>query len=207
MAAFLFKVKENIVIPNAETLLISPYKEIWRRDKTAKKVVAIQEFAYIEFMASQKSSNPFKDYPEIKTVVKIVDGEKVEIEITEKHNKIVERVIKDKNWKPDKLVLEGIEELKVFQTEASLTYTYYMSAKSAANNMSEFFESVDLSARSQNGSLILKPKDLTNALIDSNKVLATLKDLEKKVVEELFDTVRTQADKKVSYFAKISSLK
>ena len=35
--AYLFEVQEKTVIPNTETLLLSPFKEIWERDKSKKK--------------------------------------------------------------------------------------------------------------------------------------------------------------------------
>ena len=52
--AFLFIVTEKTVFPNTETLLISPFKDIWKRDKTKQKHHALEEFAYIEFMSSMK---------------------------------------------------------------------------------------------------------------------------------------------------------
>ena len=36
--AFLFIVSEKSVFPNPETLLISPFKDIWARDKGKKKI-------------------------------------------------------------------------------------------------------------------------------------------------------------------------
>jgi len=62
--AFLFTVTEKTVFPNAETLLISPFKDIWERDKTKQKIYALEELAYIEFMTSMKKSNPYRQYPE-----------------------------------------------------------------------------------------------------------------------------------------------
>ena len=63
--AFLFQVTDRAVFPNPETLLISPFKDIWERDESTNKTVAIQEFAYIEFMTSMLKSNPYRQYPEV----------------------------------------------------------------------------------------------------------------------------------------------
>ena len=74
------------MFPNPETLLITPFKDIWERDKTPSKAIAIQEFAYIEFMTSMLKSNPYREYPEETEGIRILS---------------VMRVMKDK----------GIEEL------------------------------------------------------------------------------------------------
>ncbi len=62
--SFLFKIEGKKVYPNTETLLVSPFKEIWERDKSLDKEKAIQEFAYIEFSTSMLKSNPYREYTE-----------------------------------------------------------------------------------------------------------------------------------------------
>ena len=62
--AILFQVTNKTVQPTVETLAISPFSEIWSRDTTRDKEIALKEFAYIEFMSSQLKTNPFKDYPD-----------------------------------------------------------------------------------------------------------------------------------------------
>lgn len=188
--AFLFQIEGSLVYPNTETLLISPYKDIWERDKTKKKEVALQEFAYIEFCASMKKSNPYRQYPE-----------------NIKEQKVQEAVIHIDKWKPDKLVKQAMEDLKEFQLKASTTYSYYMSAKIAAEKMDEFYRNVDLSERNpKTFSPIYKPKEVTSALMDTERVMAALKNLEKKVEEELYEESRNKANKDISPFAKVSSL-
>ena len=91
--AFLFTVQEKSVFPNTETLLISPFKEIWARDKTQGKELAIEELTYIEFVTSLKKSNPYRQYPE-----KL------------KAQKVQEEIIRREDWKPDDLIKKGIDE-------------------------------------------------------------------------------------------------
>lgn len=55
----LFTVENNVAIPNTETLLISPFKEVWERDKSKDKGQAIKEFTFVELMSSKKKANPF----------------------------------------------------------------------------------------------------------------------------------------------------
>lgn len=183
--AFLFIVNDRVVVPNPETLLISPFKEIWERDKSPRKDMALQEFAYIEFMASFKKSNPFRDYPEDRKE-SIVRG----------------NVIREEGWNPDKLVSEGIQKLHEFQTNASVSYAYYVSSKKAAESMQNFFSNFDINERHwKTGMPVYKPKEITSALIDTERVLTNLNSLAKKVEEELFEEIKLKADKKVSLFA------
>lgn len=182
--AFLFEIENSVVSPNKETLLISPFKEIWERDKTKKKTKAMSEFAYIEFMASMKKTNPYRQYPEEK-----------------KPEVLKNEIIKDKSWKPDKLIHEAIEKIKVFQKEASNTYNFYMSAKRAAEKMQDFFNNFDINERDERDKPIYKPRDITTALNDTEKVLINLKSLEKKVDEEIFEETKNRSGIEISPFA------
>ena len=189
--SYLFQVENKIVIPNTETLLISPFKEIWERDKSKNKENAIEDFTYIEFMSSMKKSNPYRQYPEER-----------------KHEVISGDVITREDWEVDNLIRDAIKKIDIFQKEASTTYSYYIAAKKATENMKEFFEEVDLNEKNfKSGNPIYKPRDITNALTDTEKVLANIKNLEKKVEEELFEETKSRANKTISPFAHTDSLK
>lgn len=188
--AFLFVVEGRAVFPNPETLLISPYKDIWERDESENKENAIEDFCYIEFTTSTKKSNPYRQYED------------------EIKKKIVKKdVITREDWEEDELIVAARKKLETFQREASTTYSYYQAAKIAAEKMKTFFLNVDLDERNEKTlNPVYKPTDITRALNDTEKVLANLKDLEKKVEEEIYEEVRTKAGKEISHFAKRGSL-
>lgn len=189
--AFLFEITGKNVFPNAETLLISPFKEIWARDKSKEKYDALEEFAYIEFMASMRKSNPYRQY-----------GKDL------KESKIRQAVITREDWEPDELIKKAIHKMHEFQTEASTTYNYYIAAKTAAEKMQEFFNEVDVTAvNPKTLNPIYKPRDITSALNDTEKVLSNLKSLEKKVEEELYEQTKNRSNKEISFFADPESLK
>lgn len=189
--SYLFQITKNVVYPNAETLLISPFKEIWERDKTKDKNIAVKEFSFIEFTTSQLKSNPYKEYP-----------------AGRREDKIITDLFKDVSWTPDKLIKEAQEKIIEFQEEGSLSYTYHKAAVAAAEKTKNFFENFSYSKLNfKSGAPLYKPAEITRALKDTNSTLKELKELKKKVEEELFEEVKTRAEKKISIFAKPESLK
>jgi hypothetical protein len=188
--AYLFSVENRVVMPTAEALLISPYKDIWNRDKSKDKQYAIEDFSYIEFMSSMKKSNPYSGYDE-----------------DLKHEKIKEDIITRKNWKPDALISKAIDKIKEFQEKASVTYSYYMSNKRGAEQMKSFFNTLNISeVNSKTGNPLYKPKDITSALNDANRTLETLDSMKEKVEQELFETTKNKGQKEISPFADPDSI-
>lgn len=184
--SLLFQIEGKRVFPNPETLLISPFKEIWDRDKSKDKVRAIEDLTYIEFFTSVKKSNPYRGYSE---------------DIRKK--KIMEDVIKTRNWEEDNLILMGIDKLKEFQNEASFTYSYYLSARAGAENLKNFFNGLNINSKNEKtGNPLYKPKDITSAILATNETLKNLDELDIKVQEELYESVKIRGQKEVSPFAK-----
>lgn len=189
--SYLFVIEERSVYPNPETLLIEPFKSIWERDESPKKQIAIQEFSYVEFMISMLKSNPYRDYAE-----------------DMKDTKIRADIIRELDWQPDVLVKAAMEKLIEFQTEGSLTYSYWMANKKALENQIEFFLNVDVNERNfKTGNPIYKPKDIPDAVSAAEKVLTTINGLKSKVDEELFQTSKLRSNKVISPFANPDSLK
>lgn len=188
--AYLFITEGRLVVPHTETILISPFKDIWDRDSHPDKAVALEELAYVEFMSSMKKTNPYRQYPEDK-----------------KHDAIKDSIITIADWEPDSLIQQGIEKIRQFQKEASVTYNYYMAAKVAAEQMQDFFLTFDINEMNvKTGNPIYKPKDITNALKDTEDVLTKLNNLKDKVEQELFEETKNKANKEISPFANPDSL-
>ena len=187
--SWLFKIEGKNVSPNVETLLTPPFKEIWERDTSEDKWIAIKEFTYIEFMTSQLKSNPYKGYVE-----------KV------REEKIREDIIKDDTWNPDVLVEEAMKKIIEIQTNGSSSYRSFITATIAKNNVEKFLEDFKLEKTTGTGALVLKPKDVTAAIIDLERVALTFENLKKKVEEDMFETVKTRANKTISIFADPNSI-
>lgn len=189
--AYLFTVEGKVVKPHDETLLISPFKEIWERDKSKNKVDALEDFTYIEFMVSMLKTNPYRGY-----------SDKIRKDV------LLKDIIKRENWKEDSLIKEGMIKLKEFQTQGSITYSLYLSAIKAKNKLESFFDEFDMSERNfKTGLPVYKPKEITSALLDVDKVTSSLVTLQKKVEEELFEEKKIRGQKEISPFANPESLR
>ena len=189
--AYLFQINGRAVFPNAETILMSPFKEIWERDLSKDKENAIQEFAYIEFMTSMLKSNPYREYPEAK-----------------KDEIIRKDIITQIDWNPDELILEAMNKIQELQKEGSITYSYWLANKTAIEKMIDFFLNVDVSEKNfKTGNPVYKPRDVTGAVADAEKILTTINTLKSKVEEELYEKSKMRSDKVISPFANPDSLK
>lgn len=183
--AYLFRVEDRVVKPTDEVLQVSPFNEIWERDDSPNKEVALQEFTFIEFMTSALKTNPYRGYSEDR-----------------KADVIKRDVVRIKDWAPDVLVLKGMEKVKEFQKEGSESYALYLSALVAKNKLQDFFNSFNMNkVNMKTGAPIYKPRDITAALQDLDKTIISLQSLEKKVEEDLFESAKIKGQKEVSIFA------
>lgn len=180
--AFLFEVENSIAKPTAETLLISPYKEIWERDKSEDKQQALKEFTFIELMSSKKKSNPYAGYD---------DGVRFEK---------LQELLFEEDWEMDELVEAALVKIHEFQTEASQTYRYYISTVKAAEKLRDFFDNFDIMETNEKGALLYKPSDITRAINDTDKVLQNLNSMKEKVEQELFEQTKTKGNKQINPF-------
>lgn len=181
--AFLFVIENSVAKPNTETLLISPFKEIWERDTSKDKSKAIKEFTFIELMSSKKKTNPYSGYSDSIRFEKLRE------------------MLFDKKWTMDILIEKALVKIKDFQEEASPTYKYYIDNLEAAEKTRKFLKNIDLSSKNdKTGNPLYKPKDVTSAIIDTEKIIQTLSSLKEKVEQELIDSVKTKNNKQINPF-------
>lgn len=180
--SYLFEVTNNRAVPNTETLLISPFKEIWERDLSQDKGTALKEFTYIELMSSKKRSNPYAGY-----------------EKEDRKKKLISMLF-EPNWTPDSLIELGLEKIHLFQTEASVTYSYYMAVLDGVEKMKAFFSALNLNERNSKNVPLYKPNEIILAISNTDKVLQNLTSMKEKVEQELFDSVKTRSNKQINRF-------
>ena len=168
----LFYISENKVIPNPEVLLIKEFKDIWDRDKTKLKDIALKELAYIYFISDYKSV--YNDYS-----------------LSVKEIKIEEDIIQDKTWKPDeliKLAIKKYEELQITPTLRLLN-----GARKALEEMTRYYEYLKINDRN-----ILAASTSLDKL---GKIAESFDKLEDKIKKEQ-SIGRSKADRKINPFEK-----
>jgi hypothetical protein len=186
----LFQVQGKSVVPYTETLLVTPFKEIWERDPSPQKEAAIEDFVFIEFTTSLLKTNPYAGYDE-----------------NVKEQKVIEDCITREGWQPDELILQAKQKVIEFQEDASPTYSYYLAAKRGAEEMKTFFNNFSMNeVNMKTGNPVYKPADITRALKDTNDVLQRLDSMKKKVEQELFEVTKRRGEKSISPFANPGSM-
>jgi len=153
----------NNVTVKPEALLIQGFKVLWDRDKTKNKTVAIKELAYIYFISDFKSS--YQSYS-----------------VEERHAQVCFDLGVAIN-KDEEAIINAIAVYK--RTQNTFSMTFLESAKRAARELINFFNTVDLNERTERGNPVYKPSDITNALSSSVKVIEALDKWTEKVQQEL----------------------
>ena len=93
----LFTYEGYTVTVEPEALMLTPFKAIWKRDKSRDKYKAKQELAYIYFMADPRSDYQYIVDTELRSK-EIIKGEGM-----------------SNSWKPDKLVKNALDFYNSFK--------------------------------------------------------------------------------------------
>jgi hypothetical protein len=180
----IFEISGHVVRPTPSILAVKVFNKIWKRDKSKSKSKAMQEFAYIEFMVSKKKTNPYKGY-----------------EDSIKESKIIEGVIKDDGWKPDKFVKEAMELYDSWQIEASPTVRYYQANLQALQKTINYLNTgLDYEERNRSGMPVHKFNDVVRGIKEADQVLKSLTSLKTKVEEELYQASKTKGGKEINFY-------
>lgn len=179
----LFELTNNRAFPSIHALMIEPYKTIWEEDETEGKQKSIKWFTYIELLCSPKKSNPFYGYAEE------MRSEKVKIE-----------VFNDKDYPIESDLLMATLAYKEHLSFSSPSYELAVAAEVAANKLKMFLTSLNPTDKMPSGALLLKPKDITQALQEIPDTIKSMVEMRAKVHEELLESAKTRNDRKIGAY-------
>lgn len=165
----------NLTI-SEEAMMLKPFRDIWKRDKTKGKDKALQELAYIYFMEDSRSDYQiYVDKEERSRQVKLGEG------IPE-------------SWKPDKLVTDAQEFYAGFKSEAALLLE---DIRVAITKLREFIKTIDLSAVDDKGKPIYTLNTYTATIKQIPELITSLDEAEKSIHKEAVtsDKVRGSVEK------------
>ena len=160
----MFELKEGKVIISPDKLNLPYFQAIWQEDKSKTKEVAFMELGYIFYLCDAKS--PYNSYPEDK-----------------RKELILADIIKNKKWKPSKLVEEAIVKYK----ELTITPSSMLleSIKGLLYRMVGFYDSITFDPKSKDIELeIRKMEAAQKATANVGKSLESLVALEERVKKE-----------------------
>lgn len=172
----LFKYQGFNLTISEEAMMLKPFKDLWKRDKSKNKEQALQELAYIYFMEDTRSDyQVYVDKEERSRQIKLGEGMK-------------------ESWKPDKLVLEAQEFYAGFKSEAALLLE---DIRVAITKLREFIKTIDLSATDDKGKPIYTLNTYTATIKQIPELITSLDEAEKTIAKETVsqDKVRGSAEK------------
>lgn len=158
------------VIITPEILCISPFSEIWSKDKTKEKVNANNQIKYIWFFADFNS--PYFQQPE---------------DIRSKM--IIEDVIKDKEFKVTKEIKEGVEKYKSLNTTPAIEAVE--NAATFLRKVQDYFKTVDLGE-------VNNPKSVTDIFANYPKMVESYNEAVKNAYAEQSTEVKVRGNAKTS---------
>ena len=165
----------NLTI-SEEAMMLKPFKDLWRRDKSKGKDKALQELAYIYFMEDSRSDYQiYVDKEERSRQVKLGEG-------------------MPESWKPDKMVTDAQEFYAGFKSEAALLLE---DIRVAITKLREFIKTIDLSAVDDKGKPIYTLNTYTATIKQIPELITSLDEAEKSIHKEAItsDKVRGSVEK------------
>jgi hypothetical protein len=179
----LFEVREGKAMPSVHALLIRPFKTIWEEDKTATKEEAIKAFTFIELGCSPKKSNPYSGYEE-----------------EQRHRELKKDIYGDETYRLPGLVVDGIMKYEEFLEHSSPSYPLLKDALAASVKFREQLGNIDLKERTNSGTAVYKPKDISGAFKDIPDMAKTLETLRERVNQELLAETKTRNNREIGYY-------
>lgn len=179
----LFELINGRAFPSAHVLLIEPFKTIWEKDTTAEKANAIKVFSYVELVCSPKKSNPFIGYSEDK-----------------RPGKVKAEIFGREDYPTTEFMTLATIKYKELLADSSPTYSLFTSALNAKDKLIEFLDNFDLGERTQGGTAVLKPADITKALKEIPDVAKSIITMRDKVTTEIIEDTKTRNQREVGQY-------
>lgn len=179
----LFEIVNGNLIVSEHALIIEPFRTIWLSDTTPKKEHAHRLFKYVELVCSPKKSNPFSGYSE-----------------EDRPSKVKKEIYKDENYKTTDFMIMATMKYKEMLENSSPSYSLFTSALVAANKLEKYLKELDLSERTQGGTAVIKPADVTRALKEIPDVTKSIISMRDKVQFEILEEAKTRNQRKIGHY-------
>lgn len=163
----LFRYEGYDIVISEEAMLLTPFRNIWQRDKSRDKLRAKRELGYIYFM-----EDPRSDY-------------QIYIDRNQRSEEIKRGEGIPEDWTPDETVQTALEFYASFKSEAALLLE---DTRAAINNLRTYLKEIDLTQTDNNGKPIYTINTYTSALAQLPKLVTALDEAEKAVAREIIQS-------------------
>lgn len=160
----LFKYEGYKITISEEALLLKPFKNIWKRDKTPSKDKAMAELGFIYFFCDIRSDYQY-----------IVDEESRKQAIKEGEGL-------PKDWEPDKVVLEAMQFYNKFKPTSALLLE---DTRYAVDKLRKLLREIDLNQLDDKGKPIYTLNTITATIKQVPALVRDLDEAERSIAKEI----------------------
>lgn len=175
----LFKYEGYKITISEEALVLTPFKKIWNRDRSASKNRAISELGFIYFMADPRSDYQY-----------LIDEEV-------RKNSIKEGEGLPSDWEPDNLVLDAIEFYKTFKPASALLLE---DTRIAVDKLRTLLREIDLGALDDKGKPIYTLNTITATIKQIPALVRDLNEAEAAIAKELAQSNKVRGAQEKSMY-------
>lgn len=179
----LFEMVNGYVSPSIHVLLIEPFKTIWDNDTSKNNIDSIKLFTYVELMCNPRKSNPFFGCSE-----------------DERPAKVKQEVWGNPDHPVDTDMVLAVIKYKELLSKSSPSYDLYVSGVNAVHKLRKFLDDFNMNERTPSGAMVMKPKDITNALKDLDDVGKNMELSRDRVHSEMITNTKTRNEREIGDF-------
>ena len=163
------------LVISEEALFVKSFREIWERDQTPEKEIALLEFGFLYFQLDPRSDYMFiEDEVERFEEIKLREGLK-------------------SDWQPDELVQAAIIDYKFLtQTTSSLLLE---DTRLAIGKIRKFLRDVDLTEEDDKGKAKYTIQSITSATSQLPKLAKDLAEAQKEIDKEISENSKMRGKK------------
>lgn len=153
-----------------EALSIKAFRDLWERDKSAKKDKAIQELGFIYFFCDPRSDYMF-----------LIDEDT-------RMEKIIEQEGLPKNWKPDEKIEKAMEVYRYLTTSPSSLLL--QDTRELVDKVRAQLKEIDLTLLDDKGKPIYSISTITSTIKQIPGLIKDLNEAEKAITSDIEETAK-----------------
>lgn len=145
-----------------ELLTLAPFKEVWERDTSDNKEIAIAELSFVYYMSMITSMFYVVGNPMVRQKTILDEGVVVGL---------------PDNWIPDATVLKCVKWARNYQEKDDII-SVYKTARATVAKIREYLENLNFNERTKTGTLVNEPKSVAAVLKDVRALTEQLRNAE-----------------------------